>query len=67
MLEGTLVDAEIVDAKFPYHAYDCEVLPLTQSVEFLGFVFQTSSHPVNWELSCSRICTIIRMSNKVKL
>ena len=50
MPEGTLVDAKIIDAEFPYHAYDCEVLPLTQSIEFLGFAFQTSSHPFDHRL-----------------
>ena len=50
MPEGTLVDAEIVDAKFSYHAYDFLVFPLTQGVEFLGFVFHTSSHSFDHRL-----------------
>ena len=45
MPEETLIDAEIIDAEFPYHAYDFLVLFLTQGVEFLGFAFHTSSHP----------------------
>ena len=50
MPEGTLVDAEILDVEFPYHAYDFLVLSLTQGVEFLGFAFHMSSHSFDHKL-----------------